>query len=233
MRGEQNRSYEAKDGSKRTGITPACAGNSYPLPLSTTVHWDHPRLRGEQFGQKGKPNGYKGSPPLARGTGYSFAKGKMGHGITPACAGNSCTVAPIFLLCQDHPRLRGEQRMALSSAFSFLGSPPLARGTVSKVTYAVLLHRITPACAGNRPWYPPLPRAGRDHPRLRGEQASDGLAATGGIGSPPLARGTATWIFCPPKYARITPACAGNRLKKDLLYLVFYNIVFHFSISFS
>ena len=53
------------------------------------------------------------------------------------------------------------------------------------------------------------------------------------MGSPPLARGTGAYINKDLKELRITPACAGNRLKKDLLYLVFYNIVFHFSISFS
>ena len=53
------------------------------------------------------------------------------------------------------------------------------------------------------------------------------------LGSPPLARGTAYVVNAVQQKWRITPACAGNRLKKDLLYLVFYNIVFHFSISFS
>ncbi len=52
-------------------------------------------------------------------------------------------------------------------------------------------------------------------------------------GSPPLARGTEMRGHFGAESMGITPACAGNRLKKDLLYLVFYNIVFHFSISFS
>ena len=98
-----------------------------------------------------------------------------------------------------------------------------------------------------------------DHPRLRGEQIRAAILSGRDAGSPPLARGTACGAgMCarcsaafpvpgsPPlargtgsvmdgevRYKGITPACAGNRLKKDLLYLVFYNIVFHFSISFS
>ena len=53
----------------RDGITPACAGNSTPPYTGIRPLWDHPRLRGEQFPRQPRDKLFKGSPPLARGTG--------------------------------------------------------------------------------------------------------------------------------------------------------------------
>ena len=129
--------------------------------------------------------------------------------------------------------MRGEQSRICIFASPKQGSPPLARGTVLPPLALCVLAGITPACAGNSAsGFRSAPATG-DHPRLRGEQSQPGQSGSSMAGSPPLARGTGT--RCPVRVLRprITPACAGNRLKKDLLYLVFYNIVFHFSISFS
>ena len=92
---------------------------------------------------------------------------------------------------------------------------------------------ITPACAGNSSEAKQYMKKRGDHPRLRGEQNGLVCDFLPRKGSPPLARGTVFSDADGIHAGGITPACAGNRLKKDLLYLVFYNIVFHFSISFS
>ena len=74
------------------GITPACAGNSYPSLKCGYAHWDHPRLRGEQLSRGlSEPQG-RGSPPLARGTGRTARLTRGRAGITPACAGNSLLI---------------------------------------------------------------------------------------------------------------------------------------------
>ena len=111
-------------------------------------------------------------------------------GITPACAGNSTPAEHPHYLLQDHPRLRGEQVIGLLKLCYALGSPPLARGTVSR------RYRSR--------------RNGGDHPRLRGEQLGDVYKMPGGLGSPPLARGTVKTKIADILIARITPACAGN-----------------------
>ena len=50
------------------GIIPACAGNTFSLPVLVNLHWDHPRVCGEH----GRlPVGWgrcKGSSPRVRGT---------------------------------------------------------------------------------------------------------------------------------------------------------------------
>ena len=50
-----------------------------------------------------------GSPPLARGTGQTYAEFAADIGITPACAGNSLVAFLMYARARDHPRLRGEQ----------------------------------------------------------------------------------------------------------------------------
>ena len=215
----------------RMRITPACAGNRAHIDAGIGRDEDHPRLRGEQFktaALSGSPLGSpplargtvsppcsricftSGSPPLARGTAISRRFGKMFCGITPACAGNS---APCDLLPprhRDHPRLRGEQHKIPPDAARLLGSPPLARGTDCLAVEGGGGNGITPACAGNSPFCLSACRVNRDHPRLRGEQTNSYKYLGVCMGSPPLARGTATsdgnvFIDC-----GITPACAGN-----------------------
>ena len=70
-----------------------------------------------------------GSPPLARGTGTLGKSFFVNHRITPACAGNSPLPSRIVSRERDHPRLRGEQTFHAYIVLSFMGSPPLARGT--------------------------------------------------------------------------------------------------------
>ena len=80
---------------------------------------------------------------------------------------------------------------------------------------------ITPACAGNTTMEATLQLGIRDHPRLRGEYlVSHGFSGSG-KGSPPLARGILAVINTDKFGVRITPACAGNTLKKSLIYNLF------------
>ena len=129
------------------GITPACAGNRSTRAAKSPWQRDHPRLRGEQDICEAVFKPSIGSPPLARGTDICEA-GLYNHaGITPACAGNRRRSRKSFSASMDHPRLRGEQIAQLEQANNQLGSPPLARGTV------------TTACAASkRTGSPPLAR---------------------------------------------------------------------------
>ena len=70
-------------------ITPACAGNSLVGQVIYQLHWDHPRLRGEQMLHAVTCAQQRGSPPLARGTDVRPLARVRNRGITPACAGNS------------------------------------------------------------------------------------------------------------------------------------------------
>ena len=195
---------------RRIGITPACAGNSCVPLAAAPGAGDHPRLRGEQLVWAYDGVACEGSPPLARGTVADSAAIPAAKGITPACAGNSCTC--IASLCElwDHPRLRGEQYVNCELPECGKGSPPLARGTVCLFPQRLENLGITPACAGNSKKVKVRRRSRQDHPRLRGEQLPPLPPRGNGQGSPPLARGTAAPSSATPASSRITPACAGN-----------------------
>ena len=93
------------------GITPACAGNSKIAKCAGSCEEDHPRMRGEQYRQVRNLNAQCGSPPHARGTGFSNSVYCYFYRITPACAGNSQRRCPQGDDGSDHPRMRGEQEL--------------------------------------------------------------------------------------------------------------------------
>ena len=53
------------------GITPACAGKRHGAELRQQLVEDHPRMRGEKLWLLRLPFFQTGSPPHARGKGYS------------------------------------------------------------------------------------------------------------------------------------------------------------------
>ena len=152
-----------------------------------------------------------GSPPLARGTACQYTHAPPDQRITPACAGNRVVKRLKQFIGRDHPRLRGEQAVIYSVSVTGIGSPPLARGTVSPVPATNVTYWITPACAGNRICRARKARGGMDHPRLRGEQQQLLRYKPLKKGSPPLARGTVMSLVIFVHQFGITPACAGNR----------------------
>ena len=82
--------------------------------------------------------------------------------------------------------------------------------------YALLKQAgITPACAGKSNLVQVSPAESRDHPRVCGEKSMycPGMPYPGG--SPPRVRGKGGAIRFNAIAVRITPACAGKRLKKS------------------
>ena len=122
---------------------------------------------------------------------------------------------------RDHPRLRGEYHYICQTRTKRWGSPPLARGIQLWRQPSNLESGITPACAGNTLLLRTNETSSWDHPRLRGEYRTHQLFARRLKGSPPLARGIQC-LSCPVvSHLGITPACAGNTLKKSLIYNLF------------
>ena len=70
-------------------ITPACAGNTFPIWKLYSTPQDHPRLRGEYSPLGDRLAAHPGSPPLARGIHITDEIRFDPSRITPACAGNT------------------------------------------------------------------------------------------------------------------------------------------------
>ena len=109
----------------------------------------------------------------------------------------------------------GEKQVNLLPQFLDSGSPPHVRGKDRDPCDGPAGSGITPACAGKRG--PPGRRLSRheDHPRMCGEKARLFLRWVYALGSPPHVRGKVA-LRSPSSYQhRITPACAGKRLKRS------------------
>ena len=142
---------------------------------------------------------WTGSPPRVRGTDSAITPLSNRVRITPACAGNSSSGTQAPASRQDHPRVCGEQVHYGFRHNHIKGSPPRVRGT------------------GRLLW-----RWGRvleDHPRVCGEQRTLGARDSTGKGSPPRVRGTDYLETHVIEGIGITPACAGNSSRQDILRL--------------
>src|SRR5690606_30492838 len=110
----------------------------------------------------------------------------------------------------DHPRVRGEQRTALSTGISSSGPSPRARGAAHPPGQRTRGPGTIPACAGSSRGAARTPRTGRDHPRVRGEQNARYYAENTEKGPSPRARG-AVPVSAPARLREGTiPACAGS-----------------------
>ena len=150
---------------------------------------------GEKARSRAMPTSAIGSPPHVRGKVGVTDIAPVSPRITPACAGKST-------IC-------GEWQQ------TFGGSPPHVRGKDMDTLQTVHDARITPACAGKRATICSSSTMKRDHPRMCGEKRYDlpGVACL--VGSPPHVRGKVPALDAMVRHDRITPACAGKRLKRS------------------
>ena len=192
------------------GIIPACAGSTRCASTTGASLWDHPRLRGEHLCSGDEMDREPGSSPLARGALIRREVMEVGAGIIPACAGSTVRPAGRAGAFWDHPRLRGEHKLAVIVPFSDQGSSPLARGARREAPSSSTITRIIPACAGSTRsrrrrccrWW--------DHPRLRGEHPTSISQRSANMGSSPLARGAPEGLAWGITRRGIIPACAGS-----------------------
>ena len=151
------------------GITPACAGKTGLRTFSRCLPRDHPRMRGEDNVKTSNSMTVRGSPPHARGR-------LRVNGHEAQCR-------------LDHPRMRGEDNREVSKTRFAQGSPPHARGRRTTRFAERRNTRITPACAGKTKFYQIYLNISKDHPRMRGEDATLPSTFFPDEGSPPHARG--------------------------------------------
>ena len=137
----------------------------------------------------------QGSPPHVRGKVCTFWPHQRPSRITPACAGKSAAAFLRITLDKDHPRMCGEKCLS--------GKKLTGVG------------RITPACAGKSGLAAAQKLLNQDHPRMCGEKVKRGYRGETPVGSPPHVRGKGAAAGGGTQAFRITPACAGKRLKRS------------------
>ena len=188
VRGKAGRALE---GACIPGITPACAGKSLSMQLVLALSGDHPRVCGEKYPVMDDAFIDMGSPPRMRGKEKKQAGRAVCGGITPACAGKSCTEGHSRPVRRDHPRVCGEKNCGSKLAFRTMGSPPRMRGKGLLEVFVPEPLRITPAYAGKSVIRISDGCLRRDHPRVCGEKGCCKFSSLNHSGSPPRVRGKA------------------------------------------
>ncbi len=168
---------------------------------------------GEKKGNRLKMPLIQGSPPHVRGKDSFILNFPLFSRITPACAGKRWGRMGNGEKRQDHPRMCGEKSSLFDSCPKTAGSPPHVRGKAWDWSQFGVSNRITPACAGKSRLYEYINNRKQDHPRMCGEKRGIGHNLAYQIGSPPHVRGKENPVPHTYPKNRITPACAGKRLR--------------------
>ena len=153
---------------------------------------------------------FKGSSPRVRGKRPGIPPAGTAHGLIPACAGKTRSIARLRAPSAAHPRVCGENSWLPSETSTTLGSSPRVRGKPPAQRPQRHQVRLIPACAGKTPARPGTRRAPSAHPRVCGENSTkpDGVYLT--WGSSPRVRGKREDLRRQHVRVRLIPACAGK-----------------------
>ena len=132
------------------------------------------------------------------------------RGNTPAYAGK--TQSAYGCTCPDrkHPRVCGEDKMALSSSESHSETPPRMRGRPRQACPLDLDTGNTPAYAGKTSYASDPCTHARKHPRVCGEDSMASIASMAPWETPPRMRGRQNLTASPSGEQGNTPAYAGK-----------------------
>ena len=95
-------------------LIPACAGKTFSSVFGSLVPAAHPRVCGENAFLEVPGKGHLGSSPRVRGKHRGMLHGGAGGGLIPACAGKTYDTAYHTGNWGAHPRVCGENGLALT-----------------------------------------------------------------------------------------------------------------------
>ncbi len=190
--------------------TPASAGRTACRLLTGWWPAEHPRVGGEDPEDVDYRVGRFGTPPRRRGGRVRAAlNGERGRN-TPASAGRTHCRARTAPSRSEHPRVGGEDGTPTVGLPRSGGTLPRRRGGPPLGLRRPWTGRNTPASAGrtSRGW--PRTPWPSEHPRVGGEDRTDGCPPGPARGTPPRRRGGQLDLGVAHVGVRNTPASAGR-----------------------
>ena len=132
---------------------------------------DHPRIRGEHLDLLLVRGQVVGIIPAYAGSTVQDSLGHAGRlGSSPHTRGARSTHGASVIPSRDHPRIRGEHRLALCFGLCFSGIIPAYAGSTHALTPFVSIYKgSSPHTRGAQLRYCVNVHDLRDHPRIRGE----------------------------------------------------------------
>ena len=132
----------------RSGSIPAGAGEPACRIAAAPMSGVHPRWRGGALYPPGRPRGYHGPSPLARGSREPHQLRGAPRRSIPAGAGEPQATPQVLEVTPVHPRWRGGAGIAVINGRPAPGPSPLARGSLVRAQAGDLARGSIPAGAG-------------------------------------------------------------------------------------
>ena len=167
-------------------------------------------MRGENGVNRSVDASMIGTSPRARGKHAMIFNQQISIRNIPACAGKTWLPRNTRMRPMEHPRVRGENRAQRRQECRVEGTSPRVRGKLRSSENSTVANRNIPACAGKtfRGKQPPAPE--KEHPRVRGENATTFKSCKYSFGTSPRARGKPLFVLSVVFVLRNIPACAGK-----------------------
>ena len=119
-----------------------------PLLLLLENNGAHPRVCGENRITCPALSMELGSSPRVRGKPIQVITTAAAQRLIPACAGKTTKLSPSHRVYQAHPRVCGENDIAITDPSNRVGSSPRVRGKHVSRLIDVSVIGLIPACAG-------------------------------------------------------------------------------------
>ena len=148
---------------------PAYAGRTKDRSRNLRRREKHPRIRGENPSSFDQLNDKLETSPHTRGELGRFVEAITYIGNIPAYAGRTSIRRRLFLFLRKHPRIRGENGIALDGSKVIAETSPHTRGEQDDHDKASRSQGNIPAYAGRTSHFGVISPDARKHPRIRGE----------------------------------------------------------------
>ena len=197
-------------------LIPARAGKTRSGPPPGSGRTAHPRVCGENVGDRARLCGVLGSSPRVRGKQGHSGNERSDPGLIPACAGKTPRAPCPGYPDRAHPRACGENVVCSAMSFGFPGSSPRVRGKPHRQRQPPDEAGLIPARAGKTGGSVCRSASQAAHPRACGENG--GGFGLGGpfLGSSPRVRGKPSGRSPGWRPPRLIPARAGKTLAAEL-----------------
>ena len=183
------------------GLIPAYAGKTTHATSPRLIPRAHPRVCGENNLVNAIHSCSTGSSPRMRGKLGTPQTGQRAPGLIPAYAGKTTSILGFVQGAWAHPRVCGENFVAVDAGGLGEGSSPRMRGKLHRPTRNGQAPGLIPAYAGKTLTRPAVRSSHQAHPRVCGENSSARPSAS------PL-----VWLI--PAYAGKTPFRPGQRFQR-------------------
>ena len=162
-----------------------------------------------------------GSSPRVRGKRASLARIPAPIRLIPARAGKINPTDNRNRASRAHPRVCGENKVAIHGVLDAIGSSPRVRGKRIFLELSIFEHGLIPAHAGKTFLETPVVGLSWAHPRACGENGVRGCRALAESGSSPRMRGKHLWRAPDHPGRRLIPAHAGKTSQDALPVSIF------------